>query len=94
LLARGLDEGPIYYKMKVDKKASVMHHDPAVFNLYSRISVKPGRMDEVWNPDSTLPMPNTDVSLDKSNLKMQIIIFLLTIVSFICSVISAYIFNS
>jgi len=94
LMARGLDIGSIYYKMNVDKKASVMHHDPAVFNIRSRIALNPGRMNEVWNPDSTLPMPNTDVSLDKSNLKMQIITFLLTIVYFICSVISVYIFYS
>jgi len=77
--------------MKYDKKASTMHHDPAVFNVRSRIAINPGRMNEVWNPDSTVPMPNTDVSLDKSNLKMQIITFLLTIVYFICSVISVYI---
>ena len=94
LMARGLDAGTIYYKMKVDKKASIMHHDPAVFNLYSRISVKPGRMNEVWNPDSTLPMPNIDGSLDKGNLKMQIITFVLTFVFFICSIISVYIFYS
>jgi len=94
LMARGLDAGTIYYKMKVDKKASIMHHDPAVFNQYSRISVKPGRMDEVWNPDSTLPMPNIDASLDKGNQKMQLITFLLTIVYFICSAISVYIFYS
>ena len=93
LLARGLDSGTIYYKMKVDKKASMMHHDPAVFNRYSRISVKPGRMDEVWNPDSTVPMPNTDVNLDKSNLKMQLITFLLTIVYIICSVTSILIYK-
>ena len=93
LLSRGLDPGTIYYKMKVDKKASIMHHDPAVFNRYSRISVKPGRMDEVWNPGSTVPMPNTDVNLDKSNLKMQLITFLLTIVYIICSVTSILIYK-
>ena len=94
LLARGLDSGTIYYKMKIDKKASIMHHDPAVFNRYSRISVKPGRMDEIWNPGSTVPMPNTDMILDKSNLIMQIITFVLTFVFFIYSVISVYIFYS
>jgi hypothetical protein len=94
LLARGLNESTIYYKMKVDKKASVMHHDPAVFNVRGRIALNPGRMNEVWNPDSTLPMPNTNVSLDKSLVKMQIITFLLTIVYFICSVISVNNFYS
>ncbi len=94
LIARSLDEGAIYYKMKIDKKSSRMHHDPAVFNLRGRLALNPGRMNEVWNPGGTVPMPNTDVSLDKSNLKMQIITFLLTIVYFICSVISVYIFNS
>jgi len=93
LLLRGLEPGSIYYKMKVDKKASTLHHDPAVFNLRSRIAVNPGRMNEVWNPDSTLPMPNTGAGLEKSNLKMQIITFLLTIVYFICAVISVYNFD-
>ena len=92
LLFNGLEQGSVYYKVRVDKKANLFQHDPAVTNL--RSSVAPYlafRMDEVWNPDSTLPMPNTDVSLYKGNLKMQIITFLLTIVYLICSVISVYI---
>lgn len=88
-----LDEGTkFYYKMRVNKTANLFQHDPAVTNLRSGAPKSVAfRMDEVWNPDSTMPMPNTDVRLDKSNLKMQIITFLLTIVYFICSVISVYI---
>ena len=88
-----LDEGTsYYYKSRVNKKANLFQHDPAVTNLRSGAPKSVAfRMDEVWNPDSTMPMPNTDVRLDKSNLKMQIITFLLTIVYFICSVISVYI---
>ena len=93
LMLRGLDEGTsYYYKSRVNKKANLFQHDPAVTNLLSGAPKSVAfRMDEVWNPDSTMPMPNTDVRLDKSNLKMQIITFLLTIVYFICSVISVYI---
>ena len=95
LMLRGLDTGTIYYKMRVNKKANLFQHDPAVTNLRSGAPKSVAfKMDEVWNPDSTMPMPNTDVSLDKSNLKMQILTFLLTIVYFICSVISVYIFYS
>ena len=88
-----LDEGTkFYYKMRVNKTANLFQHDPAVTNLRSGAPKSVAfRMDEVWNPDSTLPMPNLGASLEKSNLKMQIITFLLTIVYFICSVISVYI---
>jgi len=90
----GLDTGTSYYKMRVNKKANLFHHDPAVTNLRSGTPKSLAfRMDEVWNPDSTLPMPNTDVSLDKSNVKMQVITFLITIVYFISSSISVYNFN-
>ncbi len=95
LMLRGLDTGTSYYKMRVNKKANLFQHDPAVTNLRSGAPKSVAfRMDEVWNPDSTVPMPKTDVSLDKSNLKIQIITFLLTIVFFICSVNSVYIFYS
>ena len=96
LMLLGLDEGTsYYYKTRVDKKANLFQHDPAVTNLRSGAPKSVAfRMDEVWNPDSTLPMPNVDGSLDKGNLKMQLITFLLTIVFFICSVFSVYNFYS
>ena len=96
LMLLGLDEGTsYYYKTRVDKKANLFQHDPAVTNLRSGAPKSVAfRMDEVWNPDSTLPMPNIDGSLDKGNLKMQLITFLLTIVFFICSVFSVYNFYS
>jgi len=82
LMLLGLDEGTsYYYKTRVDKKANLFQHDPAVTNLRSGAPKSVAfRMNEVWNPDSTLPMPNIDGSLDKGNLKMQLITFLLTIV--------------
>ena len=96
LMLLGLDAGTsYYYKSRVNKKANLFQHDPAVTNLRSGAPKAVAfKMDEFWNPDSTLPMPNTDVSFDKSNVKMQIITFLLTIVYFICSVISVYTFYS
>jgi len=95
LLINGLEQGEMYYKMRVDKKANLFQHDPAVTHLRSGVpSPLAFRMDEVWNPDSTLPMPNIDGSLDKGNLKIQLITFLLTIVFFVCSVISVYNFYS
>jgi len=95
LLINGLEQGETYYKMRVDKRANLFQHDPAVTHLRSGVPAQLAfRMDEVWNPDSTLPMPNIGASLEKSNIKMQIITFLLTIVFFICSVISVYNFYS
>lgn len=92
LTLNGLDTGTKYYKMRVNKKANLFQHDPAVTNLRSGTPKSVAfRMDEVWNPDSTVPIPNTDVSLEKSNFKLQIITGLLTIGFFTSSVISVYI---
>ena len=95
LMLLGLDAGTsYYYKSRVNQKANLFQHDPAVTNLRSGAPKAVAfKMDEVWNPDSTLLMPKTDVSIDRSNVKMQIITFLLTIVYFISSVISVYIIN-
>ena len=93
LSAYGLDSGTTYYKMRVKKQANLFQHDPAVTNLLSGTpKALAFRMEEIWNPDSTIQLPNTDVGFKKNNsrVKMQIITFLLTIIYFICSVISVY----
>lgn len=93
LSAYGLDSGTTYYKMRVNKQANLFQHDPAVTNLLSGTpKALAFRMEEIWNPDSTIQLPNTDVGFKKNNsrVKMQIITFLLTIIYFICSVISVY----
>ena len=92
LLSKGLEQGSNYYKMLVNKKANVMHHDPGVTHLRS-----PGylptafRMDEVWNPDSSVPLKGEDKNLEKKvfNVKIQVFIFILTVVCFTFSLISA-----
>jgi hypothetical protein len=92
LLLVGLDRGTSYYKMRVDKSANLFQHDPAVTNLRSGTPKNLAfKMDEVWNPDSTLPMQHKDSSTIKSNLKLQIFTFLLTIAFFISSVIPVYV---
>ncbi len=53
LLLRWLDSNSYYYKMKANKNPNPLHHDPATFNLFSRMSIKPGRMGEVWDPGNT-----------------------------------------
>jgi len=93
LSAYGLDSGTTYYKMRVNKQMNLFQHDPAVTNLLSGTpKALAFRMEEIWNPDSTIQLPNTDVGFKKNNsrVKMQIITFLLTIIYFICSVISVY----
>ena len=87
LLINGLEQGSTYYKVRVNKKANLFQHDPAVTNLYSSGLSKSlaFRMEEVWNPDGTLPIKSDDKLIEKntSNEKMQLLSFLLTIVSFI-----------
>ena len=104
LLLNGLEQGPNYYKMRVDKKAYILQHDPAL--TYYRSPFQLGkerspvaipltfRMDEVWNPDSSIPLKSEDKNIEKKmfNLKIQLIVFLLTIVCLIFSIISAVIY--
>jgi hypothetical protein len=60
LLLNGLEQGSNYYKMKVNKRDNVFHHDPGFTHLtVSQGSVPMAssfRMDEVWNPDSSIPL--------------------------------------
>ncbi len=93
LLFNGLEQGSVYYKIRVDKKANLFQHDPAV--THSRRPDAPYlafRMDEVWNPDSTHPIRSEDKLLEKeaSNVKMQLLGSLLTFVSFISLMIYLY----
>ena len=90
LLFNGLEQGSVYYKMRVDKKANLSQHDPAV--TYMRSGVHPTlafRMDEVWNPDSSLPNRSEEKLLEKKtfSMNMQILSFSLTIVSLISFII-------
>jgi hypothetical protein len=82
LMARWLDSGTYYYKIKADKNPNQLHHDPATFNLFSRVSVKSGRMDEVWDPGNTslkqLSISKNTISrIDKINVAPSMIIITL-----------------
>ena len=93
LLLNGLEQGSVYYKLRVDKKANLFQHDPAVTHLRSRVYATTAfRMDEVWNPGSMLPIRSEDKLLGKktSNMKMQLVSFLLTFVSFISFIIYVF----
>ncbi len=93
LLLNGLEQGSVYYKMRVDKKANLFQHDPAVTHLLSGVYAPLAfRMDEVWNPDSTLPIRSEDKLLEKnaSNVKIILLSFSLTIVSFISMIIYVF----
>ena len=90
LLFNGLEQGSVYYRVSVNKKANLLHHDPAVTNFYSGVSKTLAfRMDEVWNPDSTLPTRSADKRIERKifSVKMQLICFSLTIVSLISFII-------
>jgi len=93
LLFNGLNQSANYYKMRVDKKANLLQHDPAVSGIWR---MTPGnyaaRMDEVWNPDSALPMTNGEVEV-KMNIYLQLLTTLLSSVFFVCAIISVFIFN-
>ena len=86
LLTKGLEQGSVYYKMRVNKNANLSQHDPAVTNFYSGTSKTLAfRMEEVWNPDSSVSLRSEDKQLENRsfNTKMQLLSFLLTFVSFI-----------
>jgi hypothetical protein len=93
LLFNGLEQGSVYYKMRVNKKANLFQHDPAVTNLRGPVAPYLAfRMDEVWNPNGALPIRSEDELLEKetSNVKMLSLSFLLTIVPFISLMIYLY----
>ena len=86
----GLEQGSTYYKMRVDKKANLFQHDPAVTHLRSEVHPYLAfRMDEVWNPDSSLPNRSEEKQLEKKtfSMNMQILSFSLTIVCLISFII-------
>lgn len=95
LALNGLERGSAYYKMKVNKRDNVFHHDPGVTHL----SVTQGsvpmatafRMDEVWNPDSSISLKSEDKILERKsfNLKIQVVSFIITIICLVFSLISA-----
>jgi hypothetical protein len=90
LLLNGLNQGSVYYKMRVNKNANVFQHDPAVTSAYGSVSrILAFKMDEVWNPDSSLPLKSEDKLLEKKTFstKVQLLCFLLTLVSFISIII-------
>ena len=96
-LFRLIDSGSYYYKMKANKNPNLLHHDPATFNLFSRVSVKAGRMDEVWDPGNTsirqLYSDKKSIkSIDKINAdaSMIIITFCFTFSFFTCALISVF----
>jgi hypothetical protein len=93
LILYGLESATKYNQMRVDKQANLFQHDPAVTGtLRMNPSTLALKMEEVWNPDSTVPTQNTEVSLDRNKLRMLIISSLLTIAYFLCSVITVYFF--
>ena len=89
----GLERGSVYYKMRVNKKANVFHHDPGVTHLtFSQGSVpmtSSFRMDEVWNPDSSIPLKSEDKLLESKtfNIKMQVNAAIITLICLIFSLI-------
>jgi hypothetical protein len=87
LLLNGQEQGSVYYKMRVNKKANLFQHDPAITNFFSSGLSKTlmFRMEEVWNPDSSIPLKSENKRLEKItfSVKMQLLCFILTSVSFI-----------
>ena len=91
LLFNGLNQSTNYYKMRVDKKANLLQHDPAVSGIWR---MTPGsyavKMDEEWNPDSAIDMTKEE-QLDKkvkSNRSLQLLTVLSASVFLICAIIS------
>lgn len=96
LLISSLEQGSNYYKMKVNKKGNVFHHDPGVTHLtYGMQGSVPAasafRMDEVWNPDSSVPLKSENKMLESKafNKKMQVLGAIIALICFTFSLIPA-----
>jgi hypothetical protein len=91
ILFNALDESSNYYKMRVDKEANLLQHDPAVSGMFRNTPGYPAfKMDEVWNPDSAVDI-NKEEKLDekvKSNRSPQLLTGITASVFLICAIIS------
>ena len=91
LLFNALDQSSNYFKMRVNKEANLLQHDPAVSGIFRMTPGYPAvKMDEVWNPDSAMDM-NIEIKSDqkiKSNRSPQLLTVLPTSVFLICAIIS------
>jgi hypothetical protein len=68
--------------MKASKQMHLPYYDLAVTRMYGMSPGYPGvKMDEVWNPDSTNPIMERDITLKEKHSKWKI-----TFISFICTI--------
>ncbi|TFG17408.1 MAG: hypothetical protein EU531_03495 [Promethearchaeota archaeon] len=91
LFFRGTDDSKRYLQMRVNKRANLFQHDPAIIRYKGPVPVNLAiQMDLVWNPNGTLPLNNENRLLEKKafSLKIQVIGFILATVFFVCLVLS------
>ena len=90
-LFNALDQSSNYYKMRVDKEANLLQHDPAVSGMLRNTPGYPAfKMDEVWNPDSSIDTPKEEKRDEKvkKNRSPQLLTVLSASVFLICAIIS------
>lgn len=77
--------------MRVKKSANIVQHDPAITHLYAPTPLNLAfKMDVAWNPDSTVPISNDKILLEKKSfsLKMQLTSFIFAFLYLACSIIA------
>jgi hypothetical protein len=93
LFFRGTDDSEKYIHTRVNKKANLFQHDPAI-SRYKYSAPCPTnlatQMDIVWNPDGTIPLDHEIKMVENRtlSLKNQVIVFIIASVFFVCSVLS------
>ena len=83
LTLRGPSPGQIYHRMKASKQTHLPYYDLAVTRMYGMSPGYPGvKMDEVWNPDSTIQITNKE---KEGDINRKYSMWKITILSIICT---------
>lgn len=86
LFFRGTEQSEKYLQIRVNKKASLYQHDPAILRYNTpALDILGLKMDLMWNPNGTLPIEAEKKSSDNINFNI-LISFVLGSIYFFCSV--------
>lgn len=88
LFLRGTEQSVKYLQTRVNKKANLFQHDPAIVRFRGPVPLNLGlQMDIIWNPNGTIPIEGEIKPSDK-NISSITVSFILAATYFFCSVIA------
>ena len=88
LFLRGTEQSVKYLQTRVNKKANLFQHDPAIVRYRGPVPLNLGlQMDIIWNPNGTIPIEGEIKPSDK-NISSITVSFILAATYFFCSVIA------